>query len=216
MSLITHDCLCLLVTERWLKFVTDFRLLFLSESLMANRFIASVCITLFVQPVVSEDTKTNAAIMWMIRKPLQCHTIDTYIIGEGIRSVMDCALKCAGDLYSCVGYVLSATNNGTTRCEVCWIYDVIDEVIQTANDSNVTVYMPTESRQKGGYNGLQQEALNTVYHMMCMVLLCVFVISIVICGLYLMLYLAAFPMDVLLAPGKYPNTNGLPKSVIVR
>ena len=133
---------------------TDFSIPFHSKSHMAHCFIASIVLTLLAQPAASEDDKTTVSHMRAIHKPLQCHTIDSFIIGDGLRSVLECAMKCVGDLYSCVGYVLSSTSNDTIKCEVCWIYDVTDEVILATNDSTVTIYTPTESRQKGGHNNL--------------------------------------------------------------
>ena len=51
--------------------------------------------------MVPEDTNTTTANMWMICKPLQWYTIETFIIGKDIQSVMDYALHWSvWDLYS--------------------------------------------------------------------------------------------------------------------
>ena len=105
---------------------------------------------LLIHYVFPGDVKTTTSYMWTASKPLECHVIDTYIIDEDLRSVVDCAIKCLGDLYSCVGYVLSTTKDAAVKCEVCWIYDVSDNLIPATNDSNITVYMPVENRQEGG------------------------------------------------------------------
>ena len=137
---------------------------FLGTPRMPYLFLASACIMLIVHAVVPGDGKTTTSYMWTSSKPLECHVIDTYIIDKGLRSVVDCALKCLGDLYSCVGYVLLTTRDAAVKCEVCWIYDVSDNLISATNQSNITVYMPVECRREGGCNDLQGRLWIYVQH----------------------------------------------------
>ena len=85
---------------------------------MVYLFLTSVCVMLVVHAVVPGDGKITTSDMVTTSKPLTCHAIDTYIIGENLRSALDCAIKCLSGLYSCVGYVFTTTSDDAVKCEV--------------------------------------------------------------------------------------------------
>ena len=79
------------------------------------------------------------------KKPLQCHEM----IGMEIRSVVECALRCVGNLYSCAGYVYDRNENSQRQCIVCFIYDVKTSPTTVETSSTTVSIMPEIDRNTG-------------------------------------------------------------------
>ena len=116
--------------------------------MMANGIIATICFTSVILTATADDGNT-ASDMLTTSKPLECHSMDSYLIGMEVRSIVDCAIKCLNNLCYCTGYVVSPTGELSVKCHVCWIYDAFDELFTAEAATSATVYIPRDDRQKG-------------------------------------------------------------------
>ena len=79
------------------------------------------------------------------RKPLQCHEIRHI----NVRSTIECALYCTGNLYSCAGYVHDRKDIAQFQCDVCYIYDVKKPLVTIRASLNKIINMPELNKETG-------------------------------------------------------------------
>ena len=84
----------------------------------------SICYSHVALQLTTADGNTSANFI-KNRKLLQCHKTKS----TDVRSVVECALYCIADLYSCAGYVLLRSENKTHQCDVCFIYDLTTPLV---------------------------------------------------------------------------------------
>ena len=78
-------------------------------------------------------------------KPLQCH----YNSHINVRSRIECALYCMGNLYSCAGYVHERKDIARFQCDMCYIYDVKKPLVTIRASRNKTINMPKLNKETG-------------------------------------------------------------------
>ena len=115
-------------------------------SSMRHRMQYLLCIMVVMYFISITAGQFDMTIFLPTLKPMHCH--DTQIVR--VRSVVDCALKCQFNFYSCLGYTVIKHNFLRYQCQVCFIYDVRKpmEIVPTPSN-NVTNFMPVFNKQDG-------------------------------------------------------------------
>ena len=79
-------------------------------------------------------------------KPLQCHEIKHI----NVRSTVDCALYCNGNLHSCAGYVHDYNTIPQFPCDICFIYDETTALVTISGSRSKMISMPDLNKATGG------------------------------------------------------------------
>ena len=113
---------------------------------MPNSYGIVVLITLWLLHLPGSRANNGTNIYFTTtKKPLQCHEITSIIV----RSEVECALHCVGNLYSCAGYVYDNNENSHFECNGCFIYDDKTSPVAVEISSTSITSMPDINKNTG-------------------------------------------------------------------